>query len=145
MTHDSRATSAAAAKAAATIRPMAKKRVRSSVRKIAASASSGKAHSIAAAHRVPRATHTHAATTATTSARSLSTQHFFRGITGELRVESLDGFRRESGAIDQPRVAAQTHVAHAVAIESEAHLQRDPAARQHRDRGPDLAEQRADD
>src|SRR5436190_6336856 len=116
--HISRATSVAAANAAATITPNQKNL---SVTKSATIASSGNAHSIAAAHRVPRATNTHAPTTAATRTRSLSTQHFFRGIPKELGIESFDRLRRERGAVDQPRVAAELQVAHFFAVHGEAH------------------------
>src|SRR5437667_2187704 len=101
---------------------------------MAATASSGTLHSIAAAHRVRRATQTQARRTATTSGRSLSTQHFFRGMAREFGIEPLDRFRGEGGAIDQPRVAAELDVVYFAATDGEAHRERDAAARQHRDR-----------
>src|SRR5437763_3655572 len=127
--HMSRAASAAAANATATITPNQKNLF---VPNRATTASSGKAHSIAAIHRVPRATYTHTATTAATKTRSLSTQHFFGGISEELGIEPLDRLRRERRAIDQPRVAAQLHVAHLAPVGGQAHLEGDAAARQHR-------------
>src|SRR5882672_7073838 len=61
---------------------------------------------------------------------------------GPIRVKAVDRFRSQPRGVDHARVSGQLYVAQRVAVASKSHLKRDAAARQHRDRRRDLAEER---